>query len=44
MPLMNGWEIARRVKFLEAPLAFYLVTGWAAEIPADHPADIWSTP
>jgi PAS domain S-box-containing protein len=37
MPLMNGWEVARRVKSLEAPPAFYLVTGWAAEIPAEHP-------
>jgi PAS domain S-box-containing protein len=37
MPLMNGWEVARRVKSLEAPPTFYLVTGWAAEIPADDP-------
>jgi PAS domain S-box-containing protein len=37
MPLMNGWEVARRVKSLEIPPAFFLVTGWAAEIPGDHP-------
>jgi len=37
MPLINGWEIARRVKFFEAPPIFYLVTGWASEIPADDP-------
>jgi len=37
MPLMNGWEVARRVKSLERPPAFYLLTGWAVEIPADHP-------
>ena len=37
MPLVNGWEIARRVKSLKAPPTFYLVTGWAAEIPADDP-------
>jgi PAS domain S-box-containing protein len=37
MPLINGWEIARRVKSLEAPPIFYLVTGWASEIPADDP-------
>jgi hypothetical protein len=29
-------EVARRVKSLESPLAFYLVTGWEAEIPPDH--------
>jgi PAS domain S-box-containing protein len=37
MPLVNGWEIARRLKSLEMPPTFYLVTGWAAEIPADDP-------
>jgi PAS domain S-box-containing protein len=41
MPLMNGWEIARRVKSLEAPPAFYLLTGWAAEIPPDDPRRHW---
>ena len=37
MPLVNGWEIARRAKSLKAPPTFYLVTGWAAEILADDP-------
>jgi len=37
MPLVNGWEIARRLKSLEMPPTFYLVTGWAAEIPVDDP-------
>jgi two-component system, sensor histidine kinase and response regulator len=37
MPLINGWEIARRLKSLKVPPTFYLVTGWAAEIPADDP-------
>ena len=37
MPLMDGWEIARRVNSLETRPAFYLVTGWATEIPADDP-------
>jgi CheY-like chemotaxis protein len=37
MPLVNGWEIAQRVKSLKGPPSFYLVTGWAAEIPADDP-------
>jgi PAS domain S-box-containing protein len=37
MPLVNGWEIAQRVKSLKGPPTFYLVTGWAAEIPADDP-------
>ncbi|MBV8477861.1 MAG: response regulator [Acidobacteria bacterium] len=36
MPLMNGWEVARRVKSLQMPPAFFLVTGWAAEIPPNH--------
>jgi PAS domain S-box-containing protein len=36
MPLMSGWEVARRVKSLGTPPAFFLVTGWATEIPADH--------
>jgi PAS domain S-box-containing protein len=36
MPIMNGWEVARRVKALKMPPAFFLVTGWAAEIPTDH--------
>ena len=34
---MNGWEVARRVKSVEMPPIFYLLTGWAAEIPADDP-------
>ena len=37
MPLMNGWEVARRVKSLETPPTIYLVTGWAAEIPVNDP-------
>lgn len=37
MPLVNGWQIAQRVKSLKTPPAFYLVTGWGAEIPADDP-------
>jgi CheY-like chemotaxis protein len=37
MPLMNGWEIARRVKSLKTAPAFFLVTGWASEIPDDDP-------
>jgi PAS domain S-box-containing protein len=37
MPQLNGWEIARRVKLLKYSPAFYLLTGWAAEIPADDP-------
>ncbi len=37
MPLMNGWEVARRVKSLQMPPFFLLVTGWAAEIPPNHP-------
>jgi CheY-like chemotaxis protein len=37
MPLMNGWEVARRVKSIERNPIFYLLTGWAAEIPADDP-------
>jgi PAS domain S-box-containing protein len=37
MPLVNGWQIAQRVKSLKVPPAFYLVTGWGAEIPADDP-------
>jgi PAS domain S-box-containing protein len=36
MPFMNGWEVARLVKSLKTPPAFFLVTGWAAEIAADH--------
>jgi hypothetical protein len=28
----RGGKFARRVKSLEAPRAFYLVTGWAAEV------------
>jgi CheY-like chemotaxis protein len=35
MPQLNGWEIARRVKFREGSPAFYLLTGWTGEIPAD---------
>jgi PAS domain S-box-containing protein len=34
---VNGWQIAQRVKSLKVPPAFYLVTGWGAEIPADDP-------
>jgi len=37
MPLINGWQIAQRAKSLRVPPAFYLVTGWGAEIPADDP-------
>ena len=37
MPGINGWDIARQVKSLAAPPAFYLVTGWAQEIRADDP-------
>jgi CheY-like chemotaxis protein len=37
MRALNGWEIARRIKSLEDPPAFYLLTGWAAEIRADDP-------
>jgi PAS domain S-box-containing protein len=37
MPLVNGWEIARLVKSLRMPPVFYLVTGWASEIPIDDP-------
>jgi PAS domain S-box-containing protein len=37
MPLMNGWEIARRVKSIDAPPTVYLVTGWASEIPGNDP-------
>jgi two-component system response regulator AlgR len=37
MPGVNGWEIARQVKSMAAPPAFYLVTGWAQEIRADDP-------
>jgi CheY-like chemotaxis protein len=35
MPLINGWQIAQRAKSLAVPPAFYLVTGWGAEIPDD---------
>jgi PAS domain S-box-containing protein len=37
MPQLNGWEIARRVKSRENSPAFYLLTGWASEIPAGDP-------
>jgi CheY-like chemotaxis protein len=37
MPLINGWQIAQRAKSLKMPPAFYLVTGWGAEIPTDDP-------
>jgi PAS domain S-box-containing protein len=37
MPLVNGWEVARRAKSLAAPPILYLVTGWSAEITADDP-------
>ena len=37
MPQLNGWEIARRVKSRNDSPAFYLLTGWAAEIPAGDP-------
>ena len=37
MPQLNGWELARRVKSREDSPAFYLLTGWAGEIPADDP-------
>jgi hypothetical protein len=35
MPLVNGWQLAQRARSLEETPAFYLVTGWGAEIPAD---------
>src|SRR5262249_22366955 len=41
MPVVNGWEIAQRVKPLKEPPIFYLVTGWAAEIPADDLRRHW---
>jgi PAS domain S-box-containing protein len=37
MPQLNGWELARRVKSRKDSPAFYLLTGWAAEIPAGDP-------
>jgi CheY-like chemotaxis protein len=37
MPLVNGWEVARRVKSLNKPPAFYLLTGWAGELSPDDP-------
>jgi CheY-like chemotaxis protein len=37
MPQLNGWEIARRVKARKDSPAFYLLTGWAAEIPPGDP-------
>jgi CheY-like chemotaxis protein len=37
MPQLNGWEIAHRIKSRKDAPAFYLLTGWAAEIRADDP-------
>jgi CheY-like chemotaxis protein len=37
MSQVNGWEVARQLKSREDPPAFYLLTGWAAEIPTDDP-------
>jgi PAS domain S-box-containing protein len=37
MPQLNGWEIARRIKSWKGSPAFYLLTGWTAEIPAGDP-------
>jgi CheY-like chemotaxis protein len=37
MRQLNGWELARRAKARKDPPAFYLLTGWAAEIPASDP-------
>jgi len=37
MPQLNGWEMARRVKSRKDSPAFYLLTGWTAEIPAGDP-------
>jgi CheY-like chemotaxis protein len=37
MRQINGWELARRVKSEKHPPAFFLLTGWAAEIRADDP-------
>lgn len=35
MPGMNGWEVARRIRMHDPLVPFYLVTGWAHQIPAD---------
>ncbi|MBV8454932.1 MAG: response regulator, partial [Deltaproteobacteria bacterium] len=37
MPQLNGWEIARRVKSRKDSPAFYLLTGWTAEIAPSDP-------
>ena len=37
MPQLDGWEIARRVKSRKPSPAFFLFTGWSAEIGADDP-------
>jgi PAS domain S-box-containing protein len=37
MPELDGWEIARRVKSQTPSPAFFLFTGWSAEIGADDP-------
>jgi PAS domain S-box-containing protein len=37
MPELNGWEVARRIKYQKDAPAFYLLTGWGAEIRADDP-------
>jgi PAS domain S-box-containing protein len=35
MPVQNGWDVARQLRTSQAGPILYLVTGWAAEIPAD---------
>ncbi|HJU10503.1 MAG TPA: ATP-binding protein, partial [Candidatus Binataceae bacterium] len=37
MPELNGWELASRIKALNDAPAFYLLTGWVAEIRPDDP-------
>jgi PAS domain S-box-containing protein len=37
MRQLNGWELARRAKARKDPPAFYLLTGWTAEIPSADP-------
>jgi PAS domain S-box-containing protein len=37
MPQLNGWELARRLKARKDAPAFYLLTGWTAEIRTDDP-------
>jgi CheY-like chemotaxis protein len=35
MPELNGWEVAQRIRRQKDAPAFYLLTGWGAEIRAD---------